>query len=187
MNFKKGQVSDIIWIVLILLFLFTPIGFHARVQLMRLFSFAPNIENQESYEKLSNLNWELTSLDGEEYNLITSENNVIVINYWATWCPPCVAEMPSLMALHDDYGSKVKFIFLAKDDKEKVKSYLAKNNYEIPVLFEKTKSPKGLESSSLPTTYILDKRGNIILKEIGAADWNSKKVRELLDNLLLES
>jgi thiol-disulfide isomerase/thioredoxin len=184
MKLKKGQLSDIIWIVLILLFLFTPIGFHARVQLMRLFSFSPKIEKQESYEIVSSYNWELTSHTGEKYNLLSSKNKVIVINYWATWCPPCVAEMPSLVSLYKDYGNRVEFIFLAQDEMEKVKTYLTKKDYEIPVFFENTKSPKELESSSLPTTYILDKNGNIVLTEVGAADWNSQKVRELLNSLV---
>lgn len=186
MKLKKGQLSDVIWIVILLLFLFTPIGFHARVQVMRLFSFSPSIENKESYDKLSSYNWQLIDINGQQSNLINSSNQVIIINYWATWCPPCIAEMPSLVALHKDYGDKVKFVFLANDDRDKVESYLVKNNYALPVYFKNTKAPKELDSSSLPTTYIINKKGEIVLKEIGAADWNTKKLRTLLDNLLLE-
>ena len=187
MKLKKGQLSDIVWIVLILLFLFTPVGFHARVQIMRLFSFSPKIEKQQSYEKVLNYNWGFTDLDGKKHNLLASKNKVTLINYWATWCPPCVAEMPSLVSLYSDYEDRVEFIFLANDKKDKVKSYLLKNKYEIPVLFKRTQSPKEFDSSSLPTTYILDKRGNIVVKEVGAANWNSDEVRKLLDTLLSES
>lgn len=186
MKLKKGQLSDVIWIVGILLFLFTPLGFHARVQLMRLSSFSPKIEKQESYRKLTDFNWSFTGLDGERSNLKEAENSVILINYWATWCPPCVAEIPSLVELHKDYGDKVNFIFLANDDKQKVSAYLDKYNYDIPVLFENTDAPKEINSSSLPTTHIIDKKGNIILEEVGVADWNSQKVRTLLDTLLKE-
>ena len=186
MKLKKGQLSDIIWIVILLFFLFTPIGFHARVQVMRLLSFSPSIEKKESYIKLSNYNWYLTDSNGKQSNFIEHTDKVIFLNYWATWCPPCIAEMPSLVELNKDYGDKVEFVFLANDDKDKVKSYLEKKDYHIPVYFKQTKTPEELKSSSLPTTFIINKKGDIVIKEVGVADWNSKKVRDLLDNLLNE-
>ncbi|WP_350291243.1 TlpA disulfide reductase family protein [uncultured Croceitalea sp.] len=186
MKLKKGKLSDAVWVLVILLLLFTPLGFHARVQLMRLFSFSPKVEKQESYQKITNYNWELININGEKVNLTSKKDNVLVINYWATWCPPCVAEMPSLVALYNDYGNKVKFVFLASDDKAKVETYLEKNRYKFPVFFELEKSPKILQAASLPTTYIIDKSGNVILKEIGAANWNSKPIRALLDSLVIE-
>ncbi len=185
MTLKKGQLSDAIWILLILLFLFTPLGFYAKVQLMRLFSFAPSIEKQETSQKLTDYNWQLVDVEGNQRNFNINRGEVIIINHWATWCPPCIAEMPSLVALHEDYGEKVKFIFLANDDSAKVRSYLNKKDYAIPVFFENTQTPTTLKASSLPTTYILDKKGNIVLKEIGAADWNAKAVKDLLDTLLV--
>ncbi|GMN11703.1 hypothetical protein MTsPCn9_28860 [Croceitalea sp. MTPC9] len=164
MKLKKGQLSDIIWIVAILLFLFTPIGFHARVQIARLFSFSPKIENQDEYQKVTHFNWNLVDLNGERLEISLENDDVLVINFWATWCPPCIAEMPSLVSLHSDYGNRVKFIFLARDEKDEVNKYLAKREYEIPVFFEIGQSPDAITTSSLPTTYIIDKKENIVLK-----------------------
>ena len=187
MKLKKRQISDVIWIVLAFLLLFTPLGFYARVKVMRLFSFSPEIEKKESYTKLQNYNWNIISIDGRQENLSKSSDSIIVLNFWATWCPPCVAEMPSFIKLHKDYKDKVKFVFLASDEKEKVSAYLEKNAYNIPVFFDPNRAvrPRILDASSLPTTYVIDKSGNILIKEIGFADWNSEKVRTLLDSLLV--
>ena len=94
--------------------------------------------------------------------------------------------MPSLVDLYKDYKDKVQFVFLAHDDKNKVIDYLKKNKFNLPVYFEKTKAPTALNSLSLPTTYLIDKHSNIVIKEVGAADWDSKKLRNLLDTLLIK-
>jgi len=186
MKLKKGQFFDILWIVLILLLLFTPLGFHARVQLTRLISFSPKIEKEQAFNSVSDYNWKLNDLNNTSHNFNASKGRVVLVNFWATWCPPCIAEMPSLAALHKDYGDKVDFLFVAHDKKDKVTAYLKKNNFNFPVYFEKSKAPEILKSSSLPTTYILDSKGNIVVNEVGAADWNSENLRTLLDSLLVE-
>ncbi|MGB5360301.1 MAG: TlpA disulfide reductase family protein, partial [Eudoraea sp.] len=117
-------------------------------------------------------------------NLSEHKGDVIFINFWATWCPPCVAEMPDLQLLYDAYGEKVTFLFIARDKKEKVSSFMMKKKYNLPVYFESGFTPKTLYSAALPTTFVIDKKGNIVVAETGSAAWNSQSVRSLLDGLL---
>ncbi|WP_435625108.1 TlpA family protein disulfide reductase [Flagellimonas sp.] len=186
MKLSKEQIGNLIWILAIVLILFTPIGFHARVLAGRIFAFDADIVQKEERKELDNYNWSLVGIDGYATNFKSYQNRVTVVNLWATWCPPCVAEMPSFVNLYEDYGDKVDFFFVANDKKEKVVAFLEKKGYALPVYFETSKTPELLSSKSIPATFILNKAGEIVVEEHGVADWDSKSTRELLDTLLSE-
>lgn len=155
-----------------------------QVFVQRLISFSPSEKAEENRETLEDYNWNLRQLDSEEVNFSQSKGKVSVINFWATWCPPCVAEMPSFQKLYDTYGEDVDFYFVTSEEPEKVNRFMEKNGYTLPIYIQSYKSPKALQSNALPTTYLISKSGEIVIEETGAADWNSKKMRSLLDRLL---
>ena len=180
----RSQIKDVIWILIIAMIVFTPVGFHLRVQLTRLLSFAPQSTSVEERTVLRDFDWYLKDVAGNQLAMESVRGKVIVINFWATWCPPCVAEMPSLNALYKDYKDEVVFLFVAQDDSEKVITYLEKQGYDFPVYFELNAPPNLLQNASIPTTYILSKKGEIVIEKTGAADWNSNSTRSLLSELL---
>ena len=90
---------------------------------------------------------------------------VICINFWATWCAPFVAEMPSLQSLYDSYGDKVTFLFIANDEVETVDTFMQKRGYTLPIYYVDNEVPTALEHSSIPTTYWIDKSGRIVIKK----------------------
>lgn len=188
MNFLRKNLSNILFIGFIL-FLFTPYGLPIRTTLIKGVSlistriFSLEVDKEEQL-KVENFNWRLKTLEGEDLNLSAFEDNIILVNFWATWCPPCIAEMPSFQDLYDTYGDKVVFLFVANDDPDKVSKFLRDGGYRLPVYFQASQAPKEMDSNSLPTTYIIDRNKNIIVEKVGAADWNSSKVRRLLDKLL---
>ena len=182
----RGQIRDILWLLMIVLIVFTPLGFHLRVQLTRVFAFSPSIASVEERAVLDDFNWQLKSRDGSRLSFETVRGKVVVINFWATWCPPCVAEMPSLNALYQSYNDEVVFIFVAEDKAEKVATYLGKHGYNFPVYFSLNTPPNLLQHSGIPATYILSKEGEIRVQKTGAANWNSKNTRALLSELLQE-
>lgn len=184
MRFRKKQIVIGLFLVGILVFLFTPLGFMVRVQMSKLLSSSAAIFKTEMQTPLDTYEWRLVDQKGNDFNFERKKGEVIFINFWATWCPPCVAEMPSLQKLYDDYGNRVAFMFVANDDSEKVTKFLIKKGYNIPVYYSKTKNPDVLTSKVLPTTYIINREGRIIVAEIGATDWNSAKIRILLEELL---
>ncbi|MFK5974373.1 MAG: TlpA disulfide reductase family protein [Flavobacteriaceae bacterium] len=186
MQFQKKQIGIGLFLVGILVFLFTPLGFMVRVQMSKLLSSSAAIIKTEMQTPLDTYQWLLVDQAGNDFNFERKRGEVILINFWATWCPPCVAEMPSLQKLYDDYGDRVAFMFVAKDNSKRVTDFLIKKGYTIPVYYTKTKNPDVLTSKALPTTYIISREGRIIVAEIGATDWNSQKIRSLLEELLKE-
>ena len=133
------------------------------------------------------LQWSLATLDGRHVTLGDYRGRVLFINLWATWCPPCRAEMPGIEKLYKDYGDRVAFLMIAGDSPEKVRTYIEDNGYTFPVLIQETKAPPPLQTSSIPTTFIVDRQGNIVLQHKGASKWNAGKIRKLLDELLQEN
>lgn len=188
MNFLRKNLSNIVFIGFII-FLFTPYGLPVRTTMIKGVSlistriFSMEIDKDEQVQ-IQNFDWRLISPEDQIINLKSMEDKVILVNFWATWCPPCIAEMPSFQDLYDDYGDKVEFLFVANDDPDRVTKFLRDKGYQLPVYFQATQAPKEMNSSSLPTTYIIDRNKNIVASKIGAADWNSSKVRGLLDKLV---
>lgn len=184
MKFIKKNLSNIIFAVIILLLLIPQTRMPIQVFVQRLISFSPSTIAEEKREQLHEYNWQLKKLNGEVSNLSKSKNKVVLINLWATWCPPCIAEMPSLQKLYDDYGDKVNFYFISNEKEETIHRFMLKNNYTFPIHQALEAAPKQLSSNTLPTTYILSSSGEIVTDKKGAADWNSSKTREIIDKLL---
>lgn len=186
-KFLRKHFSNILFFGFII-FLFTPYGLPVRSTLIKGVSFITtrvfSLEiDEEKQVNLNNYNWVLRSSLGKDLNLESLKGKVILINYWATWCPPCIAEMPSFQKLYSDYRDQVIFLFVANDEPEKVEYFMKDKGFDFPVYFQVSPPPKELRSKSLPTTYVIDSEGKIVVKKIGAADWNSEKVRDLLSGM----
>ena len=127
---------------------------------------------------------QLVELDGTAISLDDLKGKTIFLNYWATWCRPCLAEMPDL-----DRAAKIledeNFIFLAASDEEidKIKKFASKYKYSFKFVHSKT-SVFDLDIMALPTTIIIDSKGEIVYNEVGARDWASKKELEKLRSLV---
>ena len=130
----------------------------------------------------------LSDPSGKTYTLSELKGSVVFINFWATWCPPCVEEMPSLQNLYNGFKDKKEFrmiTILYKDDYNKAMAYQKQNNYTLPVLIDRElKSAKAYGVTGVPETYIVDKQGVLREKVIGPADWNSVQVDSLISNLI---
>ena len=186
MKVKKSWIVNIAFFLCVLVLFFTPIGFKVKVMASRLLSGSAALVKEKMQVSLDTYSWELVDLDQRTFNLESQKGEVILVNFWATWCPPCVAEMPSMQELYRDYGEKVSFMFVTEDVPEKVENFLKKRDFDLPVYYPRSQQPAMLSSKLLPTTYIIYKEGKIVVAETGAADWNSPKTRKLLDALLLE-
>lgn len=130
--------------------------------------------------------WKLRSDRNTTLNFNETKGKVVFVNFWATWCPPCIVEMPSLQALYNDYNDKVEFLFVTNDDFETIESFKTKRDFNFEVFNPLNESPKELFTRSIPRTFILNRKGEIVVDESGAVDWNGEKVRNQLDQLLLE-
>ena len=147
--------------------------------------FSPSVESGKK-EIVVDYNWTLLNEEGEEFNFETAQDKVVFVNLWATWCPPCIAELPSMEKLYKDYGDRVAFLFVSNEQQAKVTKFLDGRDMTIPHFKPVTNNPELLSSNSIPATYILGKDGRIHVSKKGAANWNSDTIRDLLDSLLAE-
>ncbi len=178
-KFLKKNTYNILFVVLIALFIYPP----TKVYFIRLFSFSPSIQTT-SAKKTQLQGFSLKGLNRSSVNFNDRDDKVIFISFWATWCPPCIAEMPSMKQVYEDYKEKVDFYFVTQESWEIVKKFYDKNEYDFPTYNPVNYPPKEITSSSIPATFIIDKTGNIVVDKKGAADWNSSKIRNLLDQLI---
>lgn len=186
MNIAKKHWSNILFVIVIALIIFTPVGSYVKVKLnqMKLIFSNPSSIEEAKRVTVSDFNWNLVDGSGKIVNFQEMEGEIVLVNFWATWCPPCIAEMPSLNELYADYKDKIRFVFVASDEVKNVNSYFEKNNFNLPVYYTSEKAPTELYANSIPATFLIDDRGKIIMKEIGSSDWNSKNVRNQIDELL---
>ncbi|MET2985064.1 TlpA family protein disulfide reductase [Aureibaculum conchae] len=192
MQFNKKTLYNILFFGFII-FLFTPfsLGFRAKFNqgfaYVKTLVFSPSVDKPEERIALDTYDLSLKGIvAANDINLESLKGKVVFINYWATWCPPCIAEMPMINSLYGDYKNKMVFLFITTDSKGKVEKFYTKNDYDFPTYNQLSKPPKQIEVSTIPTTFILDKNGKIALSEYTAANWNSEKVRQLLDDLIEE-
>jgi thiol-disulfide isomerase/thioredoxin len=181
---KKSSIQNIAFILFIALLLFTPLGTFVKVQLNRLLAFSPKTIIASEQKQVSSNQWQLVDAAGKTVSLEQYKGKLVFVNFWATWCPPCIAEMPSMQKLYDDYQNKIVFLFVTMDSFEKANAFLIKENLNLPIYRSRTNPPLELESSTIPATYLIDKYGNIVVAKIGTADWNSDSFRKSLDELL---
>ena len=181
---KKSTIQNIAFITFLALLLFSPLGTFVKVHLTRLISSSPNTITATEQKKLSTYQWQLVDATGKRVSLEDYKGKIIIINFWATWCPPCIAEMPSMQKLYADYQLKIVFLFVTTDSFERANAFLVKENLNLPVYQSVSNPPLEMESSTIPATYLIDKHSNVVMEKIGAADWNSDALRENLDELL---
>ena len=182
MKFKKNMLSNILFVLLIAAILYPK----SRAFIMRQLAFAPSITKEAKRPVLTDYNWELKGIETADFNFESLRDEVIFVNVWATWCPPCRAEMPLIQKLYNDYKDKVKFVMVTSDTGSKVTSYYKEHNLDLPTYNMLSKEPLLFETRSIPATYIVSRKGKIVVSTVGAADWNGKKIRKLLDKLLAE-
>jgi peroxiredoxin len=140
-------------------------------------------------EKIKAPNFILKNLRGSEVELADLEGKIVFLNFWATWCPPCRTEMPSMQKLYDEFKDE-DFVMLAIDLREKVKkvrSFKERLRLNFPILIDSD----GVVSltygvRSIPATYLVDREGFLIGGALGARDWASEDsfglFKKLLDN-----
>lgn len=119
--------------------------------------------------------------NGQQLRLEEFKNKVLFVNVWASWCLPCVAEMPTIETLHNNVSENenIKFLLVSVDkEPERAIKFMQDKNYSIPYYFPKTDLPQPMEGYSIPTTYVISKEGQIVYKKKGMADYGSDSFKE---------
>jgi thiol-disulfide isomerase/thioredoxin len=119
---------------------------------------------------------------GEIVDLAQFRGKKVFVNLWATWCPPCRAEIPSIESLGAKTDrSKVEFVMLSLDDNfDKAKTYAANNNMKLPVYYPAADLPQLFVTEGIPMTIIFNEKGEIVFNEVGSANYDTPKFQDLL-------
>lgn len=124
-------------------------------------------------------------LDGKIHNIKDWDGKIVMLNFWATWCPPCVAEMHEIQSLYERWGEKVAFMLVTNEKPDVVKPFMEKHNYLMPVFYlTGTAPPEALSFKALPTTFIISKNGKVVCRKTGAANWDSMATDKIFEELL---
>lgn len=158
-----------------------------KVFFQKLFMTSPSEVDASERKKLTSYQWELTGMNGSKIEFSDSKEKVVLLNLWATWCPPCLAELPSMQNLYNTYGDKMDFYFISAEDSETVRKFITKKGYDFPVYLETQRPPAELQVSTIPTTFLIDAAGEIIIQKTGAAQWDSAEVKTIIEELLAAS
>lgn len=156
-----------------------------KQQLLRTGFFQPDIPLAQMRPEPANFNVHLMTLDGEPVSLASFRGSAIFMNIWATWCPPCLAEMPYIQSLHDDLqGTGVAFVMISTDDADTdVQAFLDRKGYTFPVYRLAAPLPPPYTSNVLPTTYIIGADGTLGLVHAGMANYDKPEFRTYLRKL----
>ena len=130
----------------------------------------------------------LITENGIEENFFNTNEKVILLNFWATWCPPCIKEIPDLQKLKKELGSGLEIFFISVDSNfdKVVPKFLKKNKFSKLKVFNDQKLiiSNKFKVRIMPTTIIINKEFKEIYRVVGYVDWQSQKYKSLIKNLL---
>jgi thiol-disulfide isomerase/thioredoxin len=124
----------------------------------------------------------MVDVNGNLVNLESLKGKKLFVNLWASWCPPCRREMPSIERLYQTVDtSKVAFVLLSLDDQfEKGKRYMASKKFELPLYYPAKNLPVLFSVEGIPATFIFNEQGELIKRVDGSDDYNTAMYKKLL-------
>ena len=156
-------------------------------QLLSVGLFKAEIENKTTNANAMATAFAYQDQKGDVVSSAELRGKVVFINFWATWCPPCRAEMPALNELYEQFkaDNRIVFLFMNEDDNvEKANKFISSNHYSFPVMTRAGNMPAEMFGGTLPTSIVLDKQGRIVMKHEGVASYNGTKFKQQLKSLL---
>jgi cytochrome c biogenesis protein CcmG/thiol:disulfide interchange protein DsbE len=157
------------------------------------FSSAPKASAQSRFQSYTHSrvvpDFSIPNLQGKPVDIRAHRGQVILLNFWATWCPNCRQEGPSLQKLYNQYQSR-GLIFYRISSKEKpqtVEQFMEKESLSMPVLIDKTGQTDRLFGVWVhPTTYLINRRALVCYRIMGTLDWTTLQATSIIDQLLKE-
>lgn len=138
-----------------------------------------------SLNPVADLEWRLRSRDGQEVSLSELRGKVLFVNRWATWCKPCVAEMPGIEELTREASlADVAWLPISEEPLPVVLDFAREQGWDLPLYAAENDTPAPFEGPSIPATFIVDREGRIVFRHVGAADWNTPATVDFLTSLL---
>jgi len=131
--------------------------------------------------------FELPGLEGEQLTLEDYKGKFVLLNFWATWCPPCLEEMPSMETIHQLYKDKdFTVVAISSDEggKTDIDPFIEKLGVTFPILMDADKAVSSVYGAiNLPLSFILNPEGMVIAGSEGARDWSSEEAKSVLEEM----
>lgn len=123
----------------------------------------------------------LTSLDGKPIDLSQYKDKTVFLNFWATWCKPCIEEMPSIAnAMKKVNKDEVVFLFASAEEAEEIKAFQQRKPF--PFQYVKVENFETLDIMTIPTTFIFNTKGERVFNEMGYRKWDSPENLHIITN-----
>ncbi|MFS4467451.1 TlpA family protein disulfide reductase [Maribacter sp. 2210JD10-5] len=183
---KRQTFFTLLIIAFVLSFFVTPLGDFSKLILNRIFATAPTIIQPDNRGKIDSYDWRLKD---EKWNFISfekSKGKVVFITFWASWHLPSKAQLKDVQDLYERYKGGIDFYIITNEERAPVELFMEKQGYTFPVTYQIVGDPSPIQLLEPPGSYILDKKGAIVVHQNAIADWNNDSVHELLDTLTKE-
>lgn len=189
----KGEIR--FWVIVLAVFgLFYISGYHTsvigKVQQVFLSSgvIQPAIPSDLDDLPSASREFYFTDKNARMQSLHDYEGSVIFMNIWATWCPPCVAEMPSIASLYDKFRDdpRVTFLLISMDENfDDALSFMKDRNLDLPVYHYRNRAPDAYDSSVIPTTYVITPDGKLAIEKRGMAKYDGREFINFMRTVVL--
>ena len=130
---------------------------------------------------------QFSDLENNIFTIQDFKGKNLFINYWATWCNPCLAEMPYMAELYENFKDEedIIFLYLSREKLEIIKNYIPKDEslQQLPI-YKIITDDEFFATSGIPTTFIINSDGEVIVKDLGSAFWNDDSVFKFIENLI---
>lgn len=186
-NLKEFAITGAVLLVLFVTGLHTDVFGFIQRGILETGLMNPKVEEKTSPAKQTanpkaDFNMQLINSKGEKVSMEAFKGKVIFFNVWATWCPPCIAEMPGINALYNDVkGDDIVFLMLSVDQSfEKAKQFKKKKGFDFEIYQPAGGIPQMYYSQSIPTTYIINAEGELVLTHTGMANYDTPDFKDFL-------
>ena len=186
----KKEITQWVFIFLIGAALYAS-GYHTevvgRIQSVLLYTgiLQPDTDESIMHGRRAEYNMPLLTVEGEQIYLSEFEGKTIFMNLWATWCPPCIAEMPNIQRLFDDVkdNNDIVFVMASLDqDPQKAWDFIERKEFTFPV-YSVIAKPRVYDSSVVPTTYVISPQGDIVMEHQGMARYDTDEFKDFLNSV----
>jgi len=180
-----GIVFDLMFTALLVALIFPASRKVVQSTVIRYSMFQPRLAKEVTYLSSNDFDWRVEDMNGNIVELSNFKGQAIFLNFWATWCPPCIAEMPSIQRLYNDYESKMAFILVSQESQSTLKAFMHEKGYTFPIYILRGGKPEIFSSRSIPASFLISPEGKVLMKKQGAARWDGSKVKALIDKMQL--
>jgi thiol-disulfide isomerase/thioredoxin len=165
-------------------------GYHTEVigQVQRVLIMTgilqPDLEVASDQYNQADYSLSFVDRNGRKHRLSEYKGKTIFLNFWATWCPPCIAEMPDINNLYNEIGEDVVFLLISVDQEhDKVLAFEERKGFDYPLFHLSGSLPSAYHSGAVPTTFVINPTGKITMRREGMAKYNTQKFKAFLHAL----